>query len=150
MCPLLAPASKGKLLLFFSFFVAAAIDSTTEANKAPLSSLYSLDVYDSDSILMNENKGKIKFTAVTSQKQPNSHQNLSRNNFKVLAPQLQKYFIVQALDSLTLSLLEYLKQNVSNPLCATQSRIWKERKNVLFFFSADFLWKYKRMFFQKN
>ncbi len=45
MCPLLAPASKGKLLLFFSFFVAAAIDSTTEANKAPLSSLYSLDVY---------------------------------------------------------------------------------------------------------
>ncbi len=46
MCQLLAPASKGKLLLFFSFFVAEAIDSTTEANKAPLSSLYSLDVYD--------------------------------------------------------------------------------------------------------
>ncbi len=45
MCPLLAPASKGKLILFFSFFVAAAIDSTTEANKAPFSSLYSLDVY---------------------------------------------------------------------------------------------------------
>ncbi len=45
MCPLLALASKGKLLLFFSFFVAAAIDSTTEANKAPLSSLYSLDFY---------------------------------------------------------------------------------------------------------
>jgi len=45
MCPLLVPASKGKRLLFFSFFVAAAIDSTTEANKAPLSSLYSLDVY---------------------------------------------------------------------------------------------------------
>ncbi len=48
MCPLLAPASKGKLLLFFSFFVAAAIDSTTEAEKAPLSSLYSLDVYDTN------------------------------------------------------------------------------------------------------
>ncbi len=46
MCPLLVPASKGKLLLFFSFSVAAAIDSTTEANKAPLSSLYSLDVYE--------------------------------------------------------------------------------------------------------
>jgi hypothetical protein len=45
MCLLLAPASKGKLLLFFSFFVTAANDSTTEANKAPLSSLYSLDVY---------------------------------------------------------------------------------------------------------
>jgi hypothetical protein len=45
MCLLPALASKGKLLLFFSFFVAAAIDSTTEANKAPLSSLYSLDVY---------------------------------------------------------------------------------------------------------
>jgi hypothetical protein len=43
--PLLALASKGKLILFFSFFVAAAIDSTTVANKAPLSSLYSLDVY---------------------------------------------------------------------------------------------------------
>jgi hypothetical protein len=27
--------------LFFSFFVAAAIDSTNEANKVPLSSLYS-------------------------------------------------------------------------------------------------------------
>jgi hypothetical protein len=39
MCLLLAPASKGKRLLFFSFFVAAAIDSTTETNKAPLSSL---------------------------------------------------------------------------------------------------------------
>jgi hypothetical protein len=48
MCPLLVPASKGKCLLFFSFFVAAAIDSTTEANKAPLSSLYSLDVYELD------------------------------------------------------------------------------------------------------
>jgi hypothetical protein len=45
MCPLLVPASKNKRLLFFSFFVAAAIDSTTEANKAPLSSLSSLDVY---------------------------------------------------------------------------------------------------------
>ncbi len=43
MCPLLAPASKGKLLILF--FVAAAIDSTTEANKVPLSSLYYLEVY---------------------------------------------------------------------------------------------------------
>ena len=34
---------KDKLLLFF---VAAAIDSTNEANKAPLSSLYLLDVYE--------------------------------------------------------------------------------------------------------
>jgi hypothetical protein len=51
MCPLLASASKGKLLLFFSFFVAAAIDSTTEANKAPLSSLYSLDVSGGSSVV---------------------------------------------------------------------------------------------------
>ncbi len=41
-----------RVSFFFSFlfFVAAAIDSTNEANKAPLSSLYSLDVYDSLSV----------------------------------------------------------------------------------------------------
>ena len=41
-------ASLPRVSFFFSFlfFVAAAIDSTNEANKAPLSSLYSLDVYD--------------------------------------------------------------------------------------------------------
>ncbi len=53
MCLLLAPASKGKILLFFSFFVAVAIDSTTEANKAPLSSLYSLDVYGNTWVIGN-------------------------------------------------------------------------------------------------
>jgi hypothetical protein len=34
VCPLLAQPSKGKLLLFFSFFVAVAIYSTNKANKA--------------------------------------------------------------------------------------------------------------------
>jgi len=57
MCPLLVPASKGKLLLFFSFFVAAAIDSTTVENKAPLSSLYSLDVYGVNSLLTISTQG---------------------------------------------------------------------------------------------
>ncbi len=38
--PTTSAGLKGKLL-FFSFFVAAAIDSTNEANKAPYSSLYS-------------------------------------------------------------------------------------------------------------
>ncbi len=34
-------ASLPRVSFFFSFFVAAAIDSTNEANKVPLSSLYS-------------------------------------------------------------------------------------------------------------
>ncbi len=38
-------ASLPRVSFFFSFFVAAAIDSTNEANKVPLSSLLFLDVY---------------------------------------------------------------------------------------------------------
>ena len=38
-------ASLPRVSFFFSFFVTAAIDSTNEANKVPLSSLYSLDVH---------------------------------------------------------------------------------------------------------
>ena len=46
MCPLLAPAFQGLASSFLFFFVAAAIDSTNEANQVLLSSLYSLDIYD--------------------------------------------------------------------------------------------------------
>jgi hypothetical protein len=56
--------SKRKLHLFFSFFVAAAIDSTNEANKVPLSSLLFLDVYDSQQIKEEVNSTMILPTLV--------------------------------------------------------------------------------------